>query len=254
MGLFSKKPVPQSDKDRASNAFADRDKQTVSSDDGVADRIFGYNTLKGAETLHKVGQAQPGQPVDRIEELRRIRDAQQRDKEFETSGQISARAQADAAARSAAGDAITARKNLISSDGIARRSELSAEERAVIERQGMSHLGGITDTLKNKNLLTEIEGLGDTNNTSNLDDGEIDNRTAAFRNVGFITETEVDEYTRPLTDAEKLDKDLEELESAEKAISSFTNFGFRNNVVSSAMREEIVKEKKDEDEEEGEMI
>lgn len=234
MGLFGKKPVSQSDKDLASSAFADREKKhSGATNDGVENRIFGYNKVHGAETLKPVQSA-----GGRIEELRNIRNSRQND----NGKQVNANEQLDAAGRTAASDAISARKNLVSSDGIARRTELSAEERAEISRQGMGSLGGITNALKNKNLLTEIEGLDDTRNVDNLDRSEIDSRTAAFRNAKFFTETETDEYKRTLTAEEKLEQDLEELESAEKAISSFSNVGFRNHGVSSALEEIVEKE------------
>lgn len=242
MGIFGKK-VSQTDKNLAANAFADREKPSVSTEgDGVENRIFGYNKLKGAETLQQT-KAQESSPT-RIEELRRIRDAQQRDKVYDAGKKSNASEQADAAAKAVAGDAITARKNLISSNGIARRKELSAEERAEIERQGMGALGGVTDALQNKKLLTEIDDIERTGKAGeNLSSSEIGVRTAAFRNIGFITETEA-EYRRPLTEEEKLEQDIEELESAEKAIMSFTNAGFRNQNqgISNKLGEETVEE------------
>lgn len=225
MGFFNKK-VSNSDKNQAANAFAGKEKQvSTASDDGTADRILGYNKLKGAESLHEV-------PGDRVEELRRIREAQR-----QHGNDDEQRRAAEDRAKAAAGDAISARKNLLNSDGITRRTELSAEERASIERQGMSALGGVTEVYQNKKLLTEIEGLGDTDHSANLDAYEIDGKTAIFRNAGFITETEA-EYSRPLTAEEKLKQELDELESAETAISSFTNVGFRHQSAPSHLIEE----------------
>lgn len=225
MGFFNKK-VPNSDKNQAAKAFADREKPLpAASDNGTADRILGYNKLKGAESLHEV-------PGDRVEELRRIREAQK-----QHGNNDEQRRAAEERAKAAAGDAISARKNLLNSDGIARRAEPSAEELATIARQGMNALGGVTDVYQNKKLLTEIEDLGNTDHSANFEAYEIDSKTAAFRNVGFITQTEA-EYTRSLTDEEKLKQELDELESAEAAISSFTNVGFRHQNTPSHLIEE----------------
>jgi len=222
VGLFGKK-VPQTEKDRASNAFADRDKTPLTTDDGdVAGRVLEYNKLKGAETL----QRQAG-PISRVDELRQIRDDRSRDKEYEAKQGRTQHEQASAEGKMTAGDAVTARSNLIASNAIKRRKKLNPEEVAEIERQGLEALAGITATYKNTNLLTDV-AANTADNTENFDNGEIGDKTAVFRNVGLLTETEVDEFaSKPLTKDEKLNQDLEELESAEKAISSYANPSFR---------------------------
>ena len=251
MGLFGKKPS-QEDKDRAASVFADRDKGPVNTGgDGVEDRILGYNTLKGAETL-KPAQKDPAAPVDRIAELRRIR-AEGKDAATQYKQVVDAKA--DAEARSAADEYMTARKNILDSAGIARGEQLSAEERAEIERQGMGTLGNITDGIKNKQFLTEVDAeigeiLAEKKAATkalrpediNLSEKEVDAATAKFRNVGFFTETEVDESKKVLTGSEKLEQDLEELDHAEQAIKSFTNIGFRNQSLEQVVGEEIKEE------------
>ena len=252
MGLFGKKPS-QEDKERAANVFAERDKQPANTGgDGVEDRIFGYNKLKGAETVKQ--QEAPGAPVDRIAELRRIREARNADP---TATQFVDK-KADAEARGAADAYMTARKNIIDSTGIARSGGMSAEERAEVERQGMGMLGSITDGIKNKQFLTEVdEEVGEilagkraagNKDADNLKEDEVQAATARFRNVGFFTETEVDEYKQVLTEEEKLERDLDELEHAEAAIKSFTNIGFRNQSLGES---QVVGEEINEEEEEG---
>ena len=243
MGLFGKKPEQPAGKS-AADVFAARDKQPVETgDEQTAERILGYNTLKGAEHIaaQKTAAATPPPPVDRIEELRRIREARARGENYDDE-QAKAKAallsRADAADRSAASDAITARQNLLSSDGIKRREGPTEEERAAIEAKGMSTLGNITDGIKNKQFLTEVneeigEILGEKRAAAaqrpedkNLNEDEVNAATSKFRNVGFFTETEVFEEKRKLT----IDEELEELESAEKAMAVLKNVGFQSQV------------------------
>ena len=249
MGLFGKKPS-QEDKDRASSAFAQRDTQPANTGgDGVEDRILGYNKLKGAETV-KPKEVAPGAPVDRIAELRKIREAR-------NAGEVQTfDRKADVEALSTADQYVTARKNILDSTGIQRKEGISAEERAAVERQGMGMLDSITEGIKNKQFLTEVdEEIGEIlaekkaatkalrPEDINLSKEEVDAATSKFRNVGFFTETEVDESKKVLSAEEKLEQDLDELEHAEQAIKSFTNVGFRNQTVdSSVVGEEINEE------------
>lgn len=248
MGLFGKKPVNQSGGKSAADVFAERDKGHMDTGDAdMANRITGYNTLKGAETVRaKQAAAAPPPPSGRIEELREIREKRARGEDYEEkqaqakAAEITAASVAD---KSAASDAITARKNLLSSDGIKRREGPSEEERAAIQRSGMSTLNNVTDGIKNKQFLTEVnEEIGEIlqekraaiaaqkPEDKNLTVNEVGAATAKFRNVGFFTETEVFEGTHVKTEEEKLHQELEELESAEQAIRSMTNVGFRNQV------------------------
>jgi len=250
MGLFGKKPS-QEDKDRAANVFAERDKQPITSADtsGVEDRIFGYNKLQGAETVKPKEEA-PSAPVNRIDELRRIRD----ERANPTTPESRFDKQVDADARSAADQYMSARKNVLDSTGIARPAGPSAEERAEMAQHGMERVDSIVGGIKNKQFLTNVDDeLGDDlgekkapkQAAANMDAAEIHAATAKFRNVGFFTETEVDTEKKVLTEDEKLERDLDELEHAEQAIKSFTNVGFRNPIAESKVVGEEIKEEEE---------
>jgi len=249
MGLFGKKPS-QEDKDRAANVFAERDKQPISSADtsGVEDRIFGYNKPQGAETLKPKEEA-PSAPVNRIDELRKIRE----ERANPTKPEDRFDKQADTDARSAAATYMDTRKNMLGSEGIARPTGPSAEERAEMQRQGMTQLDSVVGNIKNKQFLTDVDAeLGDDFGdkkapkaaAANMDADEVQAATARFRNVGFFTET-IAEDKKVLTEDEKLEQDLDELEHAEQAIKSFTNVGFRNPIAESQTVGEEIKEEEE---------
>jgi hypothetical protein len=233
VGLFGKKKPTQEDANRAANVFAEREKQpTETAGGGVEDRIMGYTTHKGAEAIK--AEATAHLPTDRISELRRIRDGRNEDKTEE----IAAKKQASDEAKSTADVYIAARQNMMGSAGITPRvDEPTAEERAQTEQKGMEALESIVSSIKNESFATGVtEEIGETftgtkapdpGGTDNLAEDEVAKATARFRNVGFFTETEPVEQ-KVLTAEEKLEKDLDELDSAEKAIASFTNLGFQN--------------------------
>lgn len=259
MGLFGKKKPSQEDASRASNIFAERDKQPQATEGGggVEDRIFGYTSHKGADEVK--AQSVAHLPTDRISELRRIRESRVDTTAAEEAKKI------DEEGRSAADVYMTARKNIIDSTGIQKSEQPSAEDRAEIERRGMNTLDNIVSGIKNKQFLTEVDeevgeileqkraAKSETQAADNLAADEVAAATAKFRNVGFFTETEVDETKKVLTADEKLEKDLDELEFAEKAIASFTNVGFQNRNLgaSPTAGEEVSEEIKEQVEGEG---
>jgi len=231
MGLFGKKKPSQEDANRAANVFAERDKQPAESTmgNGVEDRIFGYTSHKGADAVK--AEATAHLPTDRISELRRIRD----ERSDETkAAQAAAAQQVDQDGKSAADVYMTARKNILDSTGIQRSEGPSAEERAQTTQHGMNTLGDIVSGIKNEQFFnTKVEAdIGGSVEkkpaAENMDTNEVAAATAKFRNVGFFTETEVDESKPTLTKEEQLERDLDELDHAEKAIASFTNVGFKN--------------------------
>jgi len=230
MGLFNKNKPKESDVNKAADAFAAKDKRPPDTgDDGgkTAERVLGYSKPTGAETLTRPA----GVPLSNIENLKRVRE------ERKNIGKPAAILPTDEGSKIAAADAIAARKNIYGSSGMSAGPQLSAAERAEIAQKGKAELDSIVSNIKNEALLTEVGKYQSGNKAvaKNLSETEVDSATARFRNIGFITETQDDK--KHLTAAEKLEQDLEELDSAEQAIASFTNLGFRNKIEDADLNE-----------------
>jgi len=213
MGLFNKrKEISQTDKSRAANLFAERDKQpeeTVC--DGMQHRIQSMGKLTGAETVERAKTSE-----QRLAELRQTKDDSKH---------------ADEAIKGLA----SAHRNetVFAAVEPGKKDVLTEKQRKQAEKEGMSKADHITAGLKNKSLLTEVKADG-KDQTKNLNEKEIGMLTAGFRNVGLITEVQAG---KAQTATQKREQDLQELENAESVIATYANFNFHKSNASPENKE-----------------
>lgn len=107
------------------------------------------------------------------------------------------------------------------------RVAMTKEEHAAAEEEISEKLGALEKSIKNVDMVTSGKefGIKDPKAGENLSSQDINSRTAGFRNVGFFTDSERHEEKK-LTEGEKTEREIEDLEKIDEMVGQFTNTEF----------------------------
>jgi len=203
---------------RAGNFFSEKEKDYSS---GLADRLDKYGKLDNsapAPTEKSKQEVSNGPKTARemIDDLRR---------DHSKKGEFEDMSEGNLSAVKGIADSFQNKDFLTkeTSNQIAQtKQEHDAEEREMSDK-----LGELEKSIKNVGMVTSQKDFGGKKLEAeeNLSSQDINARTAGFRNIGFFTDSERREEKK-VTEKEKTEQDIEDLEKIDSMVSQYTNTGF----------------------------